>query len=489
LRRPCVQSTYVRHRGTAADESASASDDGLAARRRERENPRESGGGSDPSFYYYGFDDDDDDDDDDDAILSACNDFISCITCVGGNAEESDEIEIIERRRKRRGDGKDRRREGRERREEAGRANRVEDTRRIGSPSGNTHGSSSSSSSSGGSQMSTKEFGMLADRTDPPGAFASERIEIEMSLSDDDDDDERPKKDAENDEDDSPILVTNDPASSSSARAKSSMGQRAAPSIQPTSSALCAAKSLARHRSAAPDVVATAMRDEGAAASSSIVPDDKREASVRAKSLTPRRWKSPFARAANKPSSFSEKASAGGVARRDGGAAIRSDPSSGTDDGRGIPLTSKIAIASGRSLAGKEEEEVWWEYTDEGSGRKYYSNGMISMWRRPVGGDISAAASSSSTASEDRSRVETASSNLESSRNSPSMEKRDQQGPLAENEMSKPTQERKKFKSFITKEKASQALATFSDAGEFRRALALSGTIGNGKINPNCPRQ
>ena len=42
---------------------------------------------------------------------------------------------------------------------------------------------------------------------------------------------------------------------------------------------------------------------------------------------------------------------------------------------------------------------------------------------------------------------------------------------------------------FVTKEKASQALATFGDAGEFRRALALSGTIVNSKINPNCPRQ
>jgi hypothetical protein len=68
------------------------------------------------------------------------------------------------------------------------------------------------------------------------------------------------------------------------------------------------------------------------------------------------------------------------------------------------------------------------------------------------------------------------------------MEKQDQQGPSAEKEKSKSTtQKRKKFKMFVTKEKASQALATFSDAGEFR--LALSGTIGNSKIDPNCPRQ
>jgi hypothetical protein len=244
------------------------------------------------------------------------------------------------------------------------------------------------------------------------------------------------------------------------------------------------------------------MRDERAAVASSIVPDDEPEPSGRrAKSLTPQRWKSPFfARVAKKPSSFSEKASeseeataTGVVARRDGVAAIRSDPSGGTDDdGRDdIPLTSKIAIASdGRHLA-RKKEEVWWEHTDERSGRKYYSNGTISMWGRPADVDISAAAtSSSSAASDDRSRVETASSNLvETLPTSPtSMEKRDQQGPSAEKEKSKSTtQKRKKFKMFVTKEKASQALATFSDAGEFR--LALSGTIGNSKIDPNCPRQ
>jgi len=122
-------------------------------------------------------------------------------------------------------------------------------------------------------------------------------------------------------------------------------------------------------------------------------------------------------------------------------AAIRSDPSGGTnDDGRDdIPLTSKIAIASdGRHLA-RKKEEVWWEYTDERSGRKYYSNGTISMWGRPADVDISAAATSA--ASDDRSRVETASSNLvETLPTSPtSMEKRDQQGPSAEKEKSKLT--------------------------------------------------
>ncbi len=156
-------------------------------------------------------------------------------------------------------------------------------------------------------------------------------------------------------------------------------------------------------------------------------------------------------------------------------------------------LTSKIAIASDSRHLARKKEEVWWEYTDERSGRKYYSNGTISMWGRPADVDISAAAtSSSSAASDDRSRVETASSNLvETLPTSPtSMEKRDQQGPSAEKEKSKSTtQKRKKFKMFVTKEKASQALATFGDAGEFRRALALSGTIVNSKINPNCPRQ
>ena len=125
-------------------------------------------------------------------------------------------------------------------------------------------------------------------RTDPPGVSASERIEIEISISDDA---ERPTKDAEeNDEDDNPPLVSNGPPASSSAHVESSTGQRAASPHVATLSEH--AKSFARHWSAAaPDV---AMHDERAAVASFIVPDDKPEPSGRrAKSLTPQRRSRP----------------------------------------------------------------------------------------------------------------------------------------------------------------------------------------------------
>jgi len=153
-------------------------------------------------------------------------------------------------------------------------------------------------------------------------------IEIETSFSDDA---ERPTKDAEeNDEDDNPPLVSNGPPALSSARVESSRQRAASPHVATLSAR---AKSFARHRSAA----APAMRDERAAVASSIVPDDEPEPSGRrAKSLMPQADTLLRRKRISGLSIISEDATTTGVvARRDGGAAIRSDPSGGTnDDGR-----------------------------------------------------------------------------------------------------------------------------------------------------------
>ena len=241
--------------------------------------------------------------------------------------------------------------------------------------------------------------------------------------------------------------------------------------------------------------------------SSSIIVSDVPETLGRAKSLKlHHRMKHPFAR---DRASFSETRSSGianddhddprgyGVAaayvtkEHYGGRAetMFTNPSSGTNNATYLdgPETFGIIACSTKGNAisrlPHKSKETWWEYTDDRFDKNYYSNGIVSARERPVDVTIHDGPHPSPKRST-RSRT-----------TSPS--KRDRQGPSSamkgdKGKTSSTMQDRRRARSFFTKNRASHALATLVDGGGFRRALALSsGKLGNynSRSNSNCPRQ
>jgi hypothetical protein len=434
--------------------------------------------GRDSDLAYY---DDRYSDDDDDGILGSCDPFISFVTCAGNAGtveiekrgrmhrnrnmdtkrgqynedfwqsvrEERNEREQQKDWEEQKGQRNERERRNEREHHQVGRAEHLEDCVLSGA-SGNRQGNRSGGNQVSNDKLTTFECSSAdSDQTDPPVVSASENIEVEFAEVDNDMVNAQ-WKDGDKDEDgaavviDSPLFL---------ARAESFTRQRMVSpssmvsSIKPT--IFASAKSITRQRTAFAPVDHHVDSDGGDVVAVFTVVPGKLESLGRARIFTLQRLKSPFTRAKPSFSGDTPKVDEAWacVARHDG-ATTCSKQSRGTDV-TGSPRTPPKIARTSCSPITQKKKNVWREYTDERSGKKYFFDGLISMWERPVG-----VAPPSPKVRDKSACVETAST-PETFSPSPSTEKCDQQGPLAEEENRKSTRERKKLKSFFRNKMAS----------------------------------
>ena len=440
-------------------------------------------GGRDFDLEYY---DDRYSDDDDDGILGSCDPFISFVTCAGnaGAVEiekrermhrnrnmdtkrgqhnedsrqsirgERNEREQLKDREEQKGQRNERERQNEREHHQVGRAEHLDDCVLSGA-SGNKQGNRSGGNHFSNNKLATFECSSAdSDQTDPPVVSASENIEVEFAEVDKNMANAQ-WKDGDKDEDgaavviDSPLFLARD---ESFTRQRMVSPSSMVSSIKPTFFA--SAKSITSQRTAFAPVDHYVDRDVGDAVAVSTVVPGKLESLGRARIFTLQRLKSPFTRAKPSFSGDTPKVDEAWacVARHDG-ATTCSEPSRGTDV-TGSPRTPPKIARTSCSPITQKEKNVWRECTDERSGKKYYFDGLISMWQRPVG-----VAPPSPKVRDKSACVETAST-PETILPSPSSEKCDQQGPLAEEENRKSSRERNKLKSFFrNKKKSPHALA------------------------------